>query len=117
LRRTVHRAGFIALLKKSIFNLRVNTVEPLLGPLRSLLISSDLCFQLSNPIFSRAQLIRKFLRHTKRVSAVFVGDAGRSLHQLQDCAAGRVELVTAVCRAFFSPRKRDHIRLGVAAMI
>ena len=68
-----------------------------------------------HPIFSRAQLIRKLLRHTKRVSAVFFSDAGRSLHQLQDCAAGRVELVTGVCSAFFSPRKRDHIRLGVAA--
>jgi hypothetical protein len=50
------------------------------------------------------------------VSAVFVGDAGRSLYQLQDCAACGVELVTAVCRVFFNPRKRNHIRLGVATM-
>jgi hypothetical protein len=66
LRRTVHRAGAIALRKKSNFNFGVDAMEPLLGPVRSLLISGDLCFQLRNPIFSRAQLIRKFLRHTKR---------------------------------------------------
>ena len=67
LRRTVHRARTIALRKKSIFNFGVDAMEPLLGPGRSLLISGDLRFQLRNPIFSRAQLIRELLRQTKRV--------------------------------------------------
>jgi hypothetical protein len=42
LRRAIHRAAAIALLKKSIFNLRVDPMEPPLGTLGSLLISGDL---------------------------------------------------------------------------
>jgi hypothetical protein len=42
--RAAHRAAAVDLLKKSIFNLGVHAMEPLLGTLRSFLISGDLCF-------------------------------------------------------------------------
>ena len=58
LRRAIHSAAAIALPKKSIFNFRV-TMEPLLRTLRFFLISSDLRFQLRNPIFGRAQLMHR----------------------------------------------------------
>jgi hypothetical protein len=41
LRRAVHRTAGIALLKKSIFDLAVDAMEPLLGALGSLLISGE----------------------------------------------------------------------------
>jgi hypothetical protein len=44
---------------KSIFNLRVDSVEPLLRALGFLPIGCDLCLQLSNPILGRVQLMRK----------------------------------------------------------
>jgi hypothetical protein len=39
--RAVHRAPRVALLEKSVFNLRIDTMEPLLGALGSLLISGE----------------------------------------------------------------------------
>ena len=50
----VRRSG-----QKSIFNLRVDSVEPLLRALGFLPIGCDLRLQLSNPILGRVQLMRK----------------------------------------------------------
>jgi len=58
----LHAAAPVILPQKSLFNLSVDAMEPLLGPVGSFLISSDLCFQLRNPIFRRPQLMRKILR-------------------------------------------------------
>jgi hypothetical protein len=114
LRCAIHSAAAIALLKKSIFNLSVDAMEPSLSPLGSFLISSDLRFQLRNPIFGRAQLMREALRRLQRVSAVFFRNTGRSVEHLQDRLACFVELIGAVrCRGSFSPLEWDHIRLGV----
>ena len=71
-------------------------MEPLLGALGPVLISSDLCFQLRNPIFGRPQLMRKLLRRLQRVSAVFFRNASRSVQHLQDRLACFVELIGAV---------------------
>jgi hypothetical protein len=43
LRRATHRVAAVALLKKSIFNLRIDPMQPLLGALGSFLIGSDFC--------------------------------------------------------------------------
>jgi hypothetical protein len=83
----------ITLSEKSVLNLRVNAMEPLLGTLGSFLISGNLRFQLRNPIFGCAQLVRKPLRRLQRVSAVFFRNAGRFVQQLQDCLARFVELI------------------------
>jgi hypothetical protein len=50
----VRRSG-----QKSIFNLRVDSVEPLLRALGFLPIGCGLRLQLSNPILGRVQLMRK----------------------------------------------------------
>jgi hypothetical protein len=44
LRRATHRVVAVALLKKSIFNLRIDPMEPLLGALGSFLTSGDFCY-------------------------------------------------------------------------
>ena len=66
----------VTLSEKSIFNLRVNAMEPLLGTLGSFLISGNLRFQLRNPIFGCAQLIGKLLSHVQRATAVLFSNAG-----------------------------------------
>ena len=86
-------------------------MEPLLSPLGALLMSGDLRFQLRNPIFSRAQLMREPLRRFQCVSAVFFGNTGRSVEHLQDRLACFVELIGSVrCRCSFSPRILDGSR-------
>jgi hypothetical protein len=89
-------AAVITLSEKSIFNLRVNTVEPLLGTLGSFLVGGDFRFQLRYPIFSRAKLMRKLLRGLQHVSTVFFRNTGRSLQHLQDRLACFIELIGAV---------------------
>jgi hypothetical protein len=106
-------AAVFTLSEKSVFNLRVNAVQPLLGTLGSFLIGSDFRFQLRYPIFSRAKLMRKLLRRLDRVSAVFFRDTCRSVEHLQDRLACFVELIGAIRRGPFSPRKRNHFRLGI----
>jgi hypothetical protein len=91
LRRATRRTTAVALLKKSVFNLRVDAMEPMLGALDPLLISGDLCFQLRDPIFGCPQLVRQILRRLKRVSAVLFRNASRSVEHLQDRLACFVE--------------------------
>ena len=109
LRRATHRATVVALAKKSVFNLRINTMEPLLGPLGSLLVGGDFRFQFRYPIFSPAKLMRKLLRSLQRISAVLFRDARCPVQHLQYCLACFVELISAVRRrGSCSPRKRNH---------
>jgi hypothetical protein len=108
----LHAAAPVILSQKSIFNLRVNAMEPLLGSVGSFLVNCELRLEHRDPIFGGAQLMRKLLRSIQRVSAVFFRNAGRSVEQLQNGLAGFVELIGAI--RCFSSRKRDHIRLGVA---
>jgi N6-adenosine-specific RNA methylase IME4 len=103
------------LLKKSIFDLAVDAMEPLLGALGSLLISGEFWFQLRYPIFSGSQLIRKLLRRAERVAAVFVGSSGCLSNQLQYGLPRLVELTVCARRgAFASSRERDDRRLRPA---
>jgi hypothetical protein len=108
----LHAAAPVILPQKSIFDLGINAMEPLLGPISSFLISSEFFFQVRDPIFGGAQLMRKLLRHIQRVSAVFLGDTSRLFDQLQNRMAGLIELIRIIRPgAFRSPRKWDYIRL------
>jgi hypothetical protein len=62
-------------LQKSIFDLRVNSVQPLLGSIGPISVCVDFSFQFCDPLFGRAQLLRKLLSHFQRVSAVIFGNA------------------------------------------
>jgi hypothetical protein len=83
------------LLKKAVFNFAIDTTEPLLGTIGSFSRSSELSLQLGNAVFSRSQLIRKLLRHAKRMTTVVVGYAGGLCDQLQDGLARFVELIVS----------------------
>jgi hypothetical protein len=64
------------LLKEALFNLAIDPMEPLLGTIGSFPRCAELGLQLGNLGFGGAQLIRKLLRHAKRMTAIFVGYAG-----------------------------------------
>jgi hypothetical protein len=110
----LHAAAPVVLPQKSIFNLRVYAMEPLLRTLGSFLISGNLRFQLRNPIFGCAQLMRELLRRLQSVSTVLFRNAGRFVQQLQDRLARFVELIgIARCGAFGSAREWNDIRHAV----
>jgi hypothetical protein len=69
-------------------------VEPLLRAICSLLLRSDVSFQLGNPILGGAQLMQQLLRHLNRVPAVLLGNIGRPIQKLQDCLIGFIELLS-----------------------
>ena len=103
----------VVLPEKSIFNLLANAVQPLFSAFGSFLISIDLRFQLRNPIFRRAQLMRELLRRLHDVSAVFFRNTSRSVEQLQDRLSRLVELIGIVK---YVPRKWNDVRfVGVTA--
>jgi hypothetical protein len=98
LRRATHRATAVTLLKKSVFNLRIDPMEPLLSSLGSFLIGGDLCLQLRDPIFSGTHLIRELLRHVHRVPAVLLGNISSFVQKLEDRLTGFVDLTVVVSR-------------------
>src|SRR5262249_36583890 len=104
-RRPLHAPAPAILPQKSIFDLRVNAMKPLLGPLGSFPIRGNFCLELRNPIFGRAQPMRKLLRHIQRVPAVVFGDARGFMKQLQDRLSCLIE--AGILRSAFS-RKPDH---------
>jgi hypothetical protein len=89
----LHAATLVILTQKSILNLSVDPMEPLLGPVGSFLTSGKLRFQLRDPIFGRVQLMRKLLSHVERTLAVFFGNASRSVEQLKNRLTRLVELI------------------------
>ena len=109
-------------MKKPILNFSVDAMEPLLGAVSSFLISSELCFQLRDPIFGGTQPMRKPLRCVQCVSAVLFSEACGSLHQLQNrlpcfvdsasartkskCRGDGLELIAVVT----PPRQRRGVR-------
>jgi hypothetical protein len=89
----LHAAATVILAQKSILNLCVDAMEPLLGPVGSFLTRGKLRFQLRDPIFGRVQLMRKLPRNVERISAVFIRNARRSMEHLQDRLTRIVELI------------------------
>ena len=87
---------------------RVDAMEPLLGPLSSLLINGNLCFQLRNPTFGGTQLIRELLRYVHRTPAVSIGNISRFVQKLEDGLTGLVEFSVVVLFALSRPCKLNH---------
>jgi len=69
-------ATSVALPKKSILNLGVNCVEPLLRSVGPLSIGRAFSFQFCNPILGCAQLIGKLLSHAQCATAVLFSNSG-----------------------------------------
>jgi hypothetical protein len=86
----------IRLLEKSVLNLTVHAMQPLLSPLASLAISFRLGLQFLYPIFCRAKLVREFLRHVERLSTVGLSGTGCSMQQLHNALPRSVELIRAI---------------------
>jgi len=90
LRRTVHAAAAVNLGKKSIFDLSVNSVQPLLGP-NGCRVQLPILRSALQPHVIDAKASKPF-----RVSAIIFSDARGSMKQLQDRISCLVELIDMV---------------------
>ena len=106
LRGTGHSSVTVVLPQKSILDFRVDLVQPLLRTVGFVLINPNLSFQFRNPIFGRAKLIRKLLRHLKSMMTVCFGHAGGLVKQSQNGVPCFIELITIVGNRVFR-RKRN----------
>jgi predicted membrane protein len=103
------RAALI-LSEKSILDLRVNFVKPLLGALGLHPICFHLGLELRNPIFGRAKLVRKPLRRIYCMSAVLLGNIGSFVEKMENRLTGLVELCAVVVTLTFGrPRKWNYV--------
>jgi hypothetical protein len=110
-------AAPVILTQKSILNLSVDAMKPLLGPVGFFLTSGELRLQLRDPIFGRVQLMRKLLSYVERTLAVFFGNASRSVEQLQDRLTRLVELIGPIRRvAAGSPRSTPDLTMHSLAL-
>jgi hypothetical protein len=95
-------ATILALPEKSILDLRVNLVKPLLGTLSLLSVCFNLGFEFCNAILSISKLLRKPLRHIHGVSAILLSNIGGFVQKLEDRLTGFVELSVVVVSAALS---------------
>ena len=84
--------------EKSILNLRVDFVKPLLGALCLLPVCFNLGLKLSYAILSSPKLMGKPLRRIDRMSAVLLGNISSFVQKLEDRLTGSVELSVVVSR-------------------
>jgi len=84
-------ATILALPEKSILDLRVNLVKPLLGTLSLLSVCFNLGFEFCNTILSISKLLRKPLRHIHGVSAILLSNIGGFVQKLESDRLCRVE--------------------------
>ena len=94
--------------EKSILNLSVDAMEPLLCALGLLPVRRDFGLKLGNPIFGRAELVRKPLCRIDRMSAVLLGNISRFIQELEDGLTGFVEFSVVVSFALRRPCKLNH---------
>jgi hypothetical protein len=99
-----HAATTVPAPKKSILNLGVNCVEPLLRSVGPLSIGRAFRFQFCNPIFGCAELIGKLLSHAQRATAILFSNAGGLVNQSQYRFSCFVELVDVARNVFRSGR-------------
>jgi hypothetical protein len=85
--------------QKSILDLRIDPVKPLLGALSLLAVRFHLSLELRNAILGCSKLVRKPLRRIDCMSAVLLGDISSFAQKLQDCLTGFVELTIFVSLA------------------
>jgi hypothetical protein len=103
-------ATILALPEKSILDLRVNLVKPLLGTLSLLSVCFNLGFEFCNAILSISKLLRKPLRHIHGVSAILLSNIGGFVQKLEDRLTGFVELsVVVVSAALSRPCKLNYL--------
>ena len=79
--------------EETLFDLRIDPMQPSFSPGASLLVEPNLGLQLCNSTFGRAKLIRELLGHLERMLAVCFGYAGSFVKQLQNSLACFIELI------------------------
>jgi hypothetical protein len=94
--RPGHALAAVVLSQKSVLDLRVDFVEPLLRAIGPLSMSANLSFQLRDPIFGRAKLVGKFLSHLEGMLTVCFGHASGLVKQFQNGLPSFVELIGVI---------------------
>ncbi len=92
-----------------ILDLGVDLMEPLFRTVGSFLMKPNFGLQFGNPIFGRAKLMRKSLRHIERMLAVRLSHSSGFVKQPQNRLPSRVSLVRVICTATSRRwRERDY---------
>jgi hypothetical protein len=78
-----------------LLNLHRDLIQPLLGPIRPVLVMPNLCLKLSHPAFSGSNLPGKFVSHFYGLLAICLSSTSRSVQQAQNCLACSVKRITS----------------------
>jgi hypothetical protein len=88
------RSGTVTILpQEALFNLGVDSMEPLLSAICPLLLSSDRGLQVGNALTGGAQLMGEFLLYVGRTPPVVFRNARRFVQQTQDRLTGLLDLI------------------------
>jgi hypothetical protein len=85
-------------IQKTVLDLRIDFIEPLLGALGLLPVCFNLGLKLSYAILSSPKMVGKPLRRIDRMSAVLLGTISSFVQKLEDRMTGSVELSVVVSR-------------------
>jgi hypothetical protein len=78
-----------------LLNLHRDLIQPLLGPIRPVLVMPNLCLKLSHPAFSGSNLPGKFVSHFYGLLAICLSSTSRSVQQAQNCLACSVKRIAS----------------------
>jgi hypothetical protein len=81
--------------KEILLNLHRDLIQPLLGPIRPVLVMPNLCLKLSHPAFSGSNLPGKFVSHFYGLLAICLSSTSRSVQQAQNCLACSVKRIAS----------------------
>jgi hypothetical protein len=93
LRSSSRATAAVVLPQKSILDLRVDFVKPLLRAVGFVLINSNLSLQFRDPVFGRSELMGKLLRHIERMFAIGFCHPGGLVQQTQNGLPCFIELI------------------------
>ena len=96
LRSLWRAAPIVALPEKSIFNFRVDAMEPLLCALALLPVRRHFGLKLGNPILGRSKLVRQLLSHIESMLTICFGHAGGLMKQSKNCLPCFVDLIDTI---------------------
>jgi hypothetical protein len=89
-------ASTIVLPEKTLLNLSVDRVEPLLSALGFLLIHADLSLKFGDPILGSSKLVGNLLGHVDSMLTICFGNTSRFVKQFQYHLACFIELIDPI---------------------
>jgi hypothetical protein len=100
------------LAQKTILDLIVDFVQPLLCAFGLLPVRFGLGLEIGNALFGCSELVRKLLRSVDCMSAILLGYIGGSVEKLEDRLTRLIELMSLRLRVLTLARQRNDIWAG-----